>query len=75
MPGSIFNGQLMALKWCVQILGLLWILLGKADFVLLMKAHITRKNINFPKFFFPELCKGWYQQLITIFNLVKTKKQ
>ena len=46
MSCSIFNGQLMALKKHVQILGLLWILLGKANFVLLMKAQITRKKIN-----------------------------
>ena len=47
MSRSIFNGQLMALKKKrVQILGLLWILLGKANFVLLMKAQITRKKIN-----------------------------
>ena len=48
MPCSIFNGQSMR----VQILGLLWILLGNADFVLLMKAQITRKKINLPKLFF-----------------------
>ena len=41
MSRSILNGQLMALKKRVQILGLLWILLGKANFVLLMKAQIT----------------------------------
>ena len=40
------------LKKRVQILGSLWILLGKADFVLLMKAQITRKKINLPKLFF-----------------------
>ena len=42
----------MALKKHVKILGLLWILLGNADFVLLMKAQITRKKINLPKLFF-----------------------
>ena len=36
----------------VQILGLLWILLGNADFVILLKAQITRKKINLPKLFF-----------------------
>ena len=40
------------LKKRVQILGLLWILLGNADFVLLVKAQITRKKINLPKLFF-----------------------
>ena len=40
------------LKKCVQILGLLWILLGNADFALLMKAQITGKKINLPKLFF-----------------------
>ena len=56
MSCSIFNGQSMSLKiTCsnpVQILGLLWILLGNADCVLLMKAKITRKKINLPKLFF-----------------------
>ena len=42
----------MALTKRVQILGLLCILLGNADFVLLMKAQITRKKINLPKLFF-----------------------
>ena len=41
MSRSFFNGQLMAPKKCVKILDLLWILLGKANFVLLMKAQIT----------------------------------
>ena len=36
----------MAFKKRVQILGLLWILLGNADFVRLMKAQITRKKIK-----------------------------
>ena len=40
------------LKKRVQILGLLWILLGNADFVLLMKSQITGKKINLPKLFF-----------------------
>ena len=52
MSCSIFNGRSMALKKHVKILGLLWILLGNADFVLLMKAQITRKKINLPKLFF-----------------------
>ena len=42
----------MSLKKRDQILGLLWILLANADFVLLMKAQITRKKINLPKLFF-----------------------
>ena len=42
----------MTLKITRQILGLLWIVLGNADFVLLMKAQITRKKINLPKLFF-----------------------
>ena len=49
---SIFNGRPVALKQHVQILGLLLILLGNADFVLLMKAQITRNKINLPKLFF-----------------------
>ena len=40
------------LKKGVQILGLLWLLLGNVDFVLLMKAQITQKEINLPKLFF-----------------------
>ena len=32
------------------------ILLGNADFELLMKAQITRTKINLPKLFFSELC-------------------
>ena len=45
-------GNQCPLKQRVLILGLLWILLGNADFVLLMKAQITRKKINLPKLFF-----------------------
>ena len=45
-------GNQWPFKKRVQILGLLWILLGKANFVLLMKAQITRKKINWPKLFF-----------------------
>ena len=45
-------GDRWPLKTGVQILGLLWNLLGKAHFVLLMKAQITRKKIDLPKFFF-----------------------
>ena len=52
MSCSIFNGRSMALKKGVQILCLLWILLGNADFVLLMKAQITRKKIRLLKLFF-----------------------
>ena len=52
MSYSIFNVQSMALKKRVQILGLLWILLGNADFVILLKGQITRRKINLPKLFF-----------------------
>ena len=45
-------GNRCPLKWRVQIQGLLWILLGNADFVFSIKAQITRKKINLPKFFF-----------------------
>ena len=45
-------GDRWPLKQRVQILGLLLILLGNADFVLLMKAQITRTKINLPKLFF-----------------------
>ena len=38
-------GNRWPLKLSVQILGLLCILLGNADFVLLMKAQITWKKI------------------------------
>ena len=51
MSCSIFNWRSMALKKRVQILGLLLILLGNTDFVLLMKAQIIRKKINLPKLF------------------------
>ena len=44
-------GNRWPLKQRVQVLGLLWILLGSADFVLLMKAQITRNKINLPKLF------------------------
>ena len=45
-------GDRWPLKKRVQILGLLGILLRNADFVILMKAQITRKKINLPKLFF-----------------------
>ena len=45
-------GNQWPFKKRVQILGLLWNLLGNADFVLLMKAQITRMTINLPKLFF-----------------------
>ena len=45
-------GNQWTLKQRVQILGLLWILLGNADFVLLKKAQVTQKKINLPKLFF-----------------------
>ena len=48
-------GNQWPFKWRVEILGLLWLLLGNADFVLLVKAQITRKKINLPKLFFREL--------------------
>ena len=51
-PAVFLVGNRCPLKWRVQILGLLWILLGNADFVLLIKAQITRKKINLPKLFF-----------------------
>ena len=52
MSCSIFNGQSMALTITCSNSSLLWILLGNADFVLLMKAQIDRKKINLPKLFF-----------------------
>ena len=45
-------GNRCPLKWRVQILGLLWILLGNANFVLSIKAQITRTKIDLPKLFF-----------------------
>ena len=45
-------GDRWPLQKRVQIPGLLWILLGNADFVLLMKAQITRKKLNLPQLFF-----------------------
>ena len=66
-------GNQWPLKQRVQILGLLWILLGNADCVFLMKAQITRKKINLPELFFVNQVQGEYQQLIAIFNLVKSK--
>ena len=45
-------GNRWPLKQLVQILGLLRILLGNDDFVLLRKAHITQKLIYLPNFFF-----------------------
>ena len=38
-----------------------------------MKAQISRKKINLPKLFFVNYVEGGYQQLIAIFNLVKSK--
>ena len=52
MSCSIFNVHSMTFKKPVQILGLLWILLGNADFMFLMKAQITLKKINLPKLLF-----------------------
>ena len=52
MSCSKFNGQSQPLKIAWSILGLLWIALGNADFVLLMKTQITRKKIDLPKLFF-----------------------
>ena len=45
-------GNQCHLKWRVQILGLLWILLENADSVLSIKAQIIRKKNNLPKLFF-----------------------
>ena len=65
-------GNQWPFKKRVQILGLLWILLGKANFVLLMKAQITRKKINcFSRIMLGQVTR--YQQLIVILNLVKIK--
>ena len=47
-----FMGNRWPFKWRVEILVKLWFLLENADFVLLMKAQITRKKINLPKLFF-----------------------
>ena len=63
LPKTIYTSEtkclavfLMGDRWPfkkrVQILGLLWILLGNADFEFLMKAQITRKKINLPKLYF-----------------------
>ena len=52
MSCTILMGDRWLLKMRVKILGLLLILLGNADFVILMKAQITRKKINLPKLFF-----------------------
>ena len=52
-----FNGHSTSLKNRVQILGLLCIRLGDADFVLLIKAQITRKKINLSKLFFMNLVR------------------
>ena len=52
MSFSISMCKRWPLKQRVQILGLLWILLGIADFVILLKAQITRKKINLPYLFF-----------------------
>ena len=46
MSRIFLMGNQWPFKKRVQILGLLWILLGKANFVLLMKAQITRKKID-----------------------------
>ena len=54
-------------------LGLLWILLGKADFVILMKAQITGNKINSPKLILVNYIGQEPEQLIAIFNLVKIK--
>ena len=73
-PALFLMGDRWPLKKRVQILGLLWILLGNANFVLLMKAQITRKKINLSKLFFVNKVQGGDQQLIAIFKLVKLKK-
>ena len=66
-------GNWWPLKKRVQILGLHWILLGKANFVLLMKAQITQKKINWPKLFFVNYVRGRDQQLVVILYLVEIK--
>ena len=38
----VFYGQLIALKWRIRMLGLPKSLLGKADFVFLVEAQMTR---------------------------------
>ena len=42
----------MSLKMACSNPSFTWILLGNADFVLSIKAQITRKKINLPKLFF-----------------------
>ena len=53
MSCSVFNGQSMFLKIACPnprfTLDFVW---KNADFVILMKAQITRKKINVPKLFF-----------------------
>ena len=51
MSCSIFNGRSMALKKAHSNPRFTLDLLGNADFVILMKAQITRKKINLPKLF------------------------
>ena len=71
MSGSIFYGQLMAFNKRVQILGLPRILLGKADFVLLIKAQITRKKINLPKSFFVNYVRACARSSVQYFILLQ----
>ena len=56
MSCSILMGIQWPLQKRVQIQGLLWILLGNVDFVLLMKAQITQKKINWIYFNIVDLC-------------------
>ena len=52
MSCSIFNGQSMSLKMVCSNPRFTLDFVNNADFVLLIKAQITRKKINLPKLFF-----------------------
>ena len=52
MSCSIFNGQLMSLKMACSNPRFTLDFVRSADFVLSIKAQITRKKINLPKLFF-----------------------
>ena len=70
-----FNGQSMALNKRVQILGLPWIFSGKADFVLLLMAQITRKKIKLPKLFSVNYVRAGTSNSLQYLNLVEIKKK
>ena len=55
------------LKYCVRILGLPRNLLGKADYLFLMKAQITQKKIIFPKLFFVNYVRAGTRGLLQYF--------